>query len=327
MTAGQLSKTQGNDPGMLSIRLFGNFQAECNGQILKGFPSRKARDLLAYLALNHDVSHSRDRIADLFWSDSDEEHARRCLNTTLWRLQFVLRSSATSKPDEAYLQVTSRTLALDTTRTCQVDVAQFERCMLLAKQTDRPPQRMALYAQAAEIYRGELLPDSYDDWVVEARDRLQLQYLEALESLLDYYKRRDEHAPAISAATRILACDPLREHVHRRLIALHLANDEPALALKQYRSCAQALQAELQVEPSRETQALLPRVLSALPRAATRSSDSPALADVRATVVRLREAAAACEWARAALLEAASALADADSSAVGQLTARTAQAT
>src|SRR5262249_31323735 len=123
-----------------------------------------------------------------------------------------------------------------------------------------------------------------------------------------HYTSQSEHAPAIAAARRILASDPLREHVHRKLIALYLANDEPGVALKQYRACAQALHSELRVEPARETQALLPRVMAALPRGGAGALNSPALTDLQGMAIQLRDAAAACERARSTLLAAAEAL-------------------
>jgi len=51
----------------LRIKLFGSLDLEQDGRALARFPSRKVRDLFAYLALNRQTVHSREHLAGLFW--------------------------------------------------------------------------------------------------------------------------------------------------------------------------------------------------------------------------------------------------------------------
>ena len=303
---------------MLSIQLFGKFQAQVNGKTIDAFPTRKARDLLAYLALYHDVAHARDRIADLLWSDSDEERARRCLNTTLWRLQSVLRSCRSKSADAPFIHVTSRSLTLDTTRGTQVDVAQFEQLLTLpGRLIVRNSERHSVREQRTSTWVSYCLTATTIGLKTPVNGS-SCNTSTCSRACWRTIRRTTTTRRRFGAASRILVCDPLREQVHRRLIELHLANDEPALALKQYSSCVRALQAELQVEPSRETQALLPRIMAALPRGSAEPLNSTARADLHSTAIRLREAAAACEQARMVLIEAASALAAVTASPIGR---------
>src|SRR6185312_13202009 len=76
--------------GGLEIKLFGVFMAERDGKPLDRLPSRKVRDLLAYLLLNRRTPRAREQMAALFWPELDGDKARHCLNTALWRLRGAL---------------------------------------------------------------------------------------------------------------------------------------------------------------------------------------------------------------------------------------------
>jgi DNA-binding SARP family transcriptional activator len=281
----------------LCIRLFGSLQLERDGRPLPNLPARRVGDLLAYLALYRDTLHTRERLAGLLWADAEEDRARHSLNTALWRLQRVLRGSSGARP---YLRVSPQAIGFNADSDCWLDVAEFEsRCALAAQSEDA-----SLYEQAVELYRGDLLPDCYEDWCLVERERLQGLYVRALQRLVSYYARRDEPERAVEFGRRILVCDPLREEVHRALIRLHLKADQPATALRQYRACEEVLRRELAVEPSPETRALLPRIFSAH-RQPTRAAFHP---DMDAAVARLRDASAICEQAHIRLAEAVSAL-------------------
>jgi DNA-binding SARP family transcriptional activator len=284
----------------LCIRLFGSLQLEREGRPLPNLPARRVGDLLAYLCLNRETLHTRERLAGLLWADADEDRARHSLNTALWRLQRVLRSDASA--GRPYLRVSPQAIGFNTDSDCWLDVAEFEsRCALAAQSGDQ-----ALYEQAVDLYRGDLLPDCYEDWCVAERERLQGVYIRALERLVKFYARDDDPARAADFARRILMCDPLREEVHQVLMKLYLRAGQPASALRQYRACEEVLRRELAVEPSAETRALLPRIFGAHGEAARPASAFRP--DLDAAVARLRDASAICEQAHVRLVEAVSAL-------------------
>ena len=299
----------------LRIRLFGGFQLERDGQSIGRFPSRKVRDLLAYLALNRQTTHSREHLAGLLWGDSDDERARHSLNTALWRLNGVL-DTRSGDSRRAYLRATPQEIAMSSTADVWLDVAEFESRCALAERAQTPEARAALEHQAVSFYTGDLLPDCYEDWCDLERERLRCLYLGVLQRLVRYHASRHEHDAAIDVARRILACDSLREEVHRELIELYLAAGQPVAALRQYRQCEDLLQRELAVAPMRETQALLARILAAqqprigaAARTASSVGGSSLLADIArelaATVALVQEASAACNQMQARLRELA----------------------
>jgi DNA-binding SARP family transcriptional activator len=301
----------------LRIKLFGSLDLERDGQAVTRFPSRKVRDLFAYLALNRQSAHSREHLAGLFWGDSDDEKARHSLNTALWRLNGVLTTGAGDQ-GRAQLRVTPQEIGFNGASDFWLDIAEFESRCSLGDRSSSPDQQAALYSQAVMFYTGDLLTDCYEEWCIQERERLQCVYLRILERLLTYHAQRKDYESAIDCARRILATDSLREQVHRELIELYIAAGQSTSALRQYRQCEDVLGRELAVTPMPETQELLARILSDGQRWAARSPrqiggadrTSLALAEIARQLAQslslVQQAAAACSDVHARLQELAS---------------------
>lgn len=298
----------------LEIQLFGSLSLLSDGQPLTRLPSRRGNELLAYLLLNRHTLHARERLAGLFWGDSDDQKARHCLNTTLWRLQGVLGRLPTRQ--QSYLKVDPRHIGFNLTSDFHLDVAEFEIRCAWAEQLDPAAidQQAFLLRQAITFYRADLLPNCYEEWCLVERERLQSLYLRALGRLLTYHVANDEHDAAIDCARRTLVCDPLREEVHRELIQVYLTTGQHGAALRQYRACEEILRRELTVAPTPETQALLTQLLDATQPSkggviqaegrvgAAFAADLPR--DLAAAIARLQDASLFFDQARAQLQEA-----------------------
>lgn len=302
----------------LEIQLFGSFGLMSDGQPLTRLPSRRGNELLAYLLLNRQTLHARERLAGLFWGDSDDQKARHCLNTTLWRLQGILGRLPTRQ--QSYLKVDPRNIGFNLTSDFHLDVAEFETRCAWAEQLgpEAIDQQAFLLRQAITFYRADLLPNCYEEWCLVERERLQALYLRALGLLLTYHVANAEYDAAIDCARRILACDPLREEVHRELIQIYLATGQHGAARRQYRACEELLRRELVVAPQPETQTLLTKMIDATQSAhpvgePPERHPSVALApdlprDLAAAITRLRDASAFFEQAQAQLRDATSLL-------------------
>jgi TolB-like protein/Flp pilus assembly protein TadD len=136
----------------------------------------------------------------------------------------------------------------------KVDVAEFDE---LCRESS-----VEALEQAAALYQGEFLEgfalneELYEEWLRAERASLQERAIEALTSLLRWYLDAGYAEGGIRVARRILSLDPLRETAHRALMRLYADTGDRALALKQYQSCCDVLNAELGVQPETETQRL-----------------------------------------------------------------------
>ncbi len=107
---------------------------------------------------------------------------------------------------------------------------------------------------------GELLPDWYDDWLLLERERYRQLRLHALEALAVRLTALSRYGEAVETALAAVAGEPLRESAHRVLMSVHVAEGNPAEALRHYELLRELLRTELGLEPSPELQELVARL-------------------------------------------------------------------
>src|SRR6476660_1529908 len=73
----------------LRISVFGGVGLSISGKDVH-MPNRRARALLAYLALSEARKESRERLAGLFWGDTQERNARSSLRQVLFEARDAL---------------------------------------------------------------------------------------------------------------------------------------------------------------------------------------------------------------------------------------------
>ncbi|PWK87020.1 DNA-binding SARP family transcriptional activator [Lentzea atacamensis] len=210
----------------LHIQLLGGFRLDCGPGPVHVVPG--ARRLLALLALR-DSPVPRRVAAALLWPDTTERRAGACLRSSLWRLV---------KPETPLIVVTEDALVLG----AEVDV-DFRRACAFAAAPGASPE-------AVTMLKADLLPGWWQPWVEAERDWWHQARLRALEVLSDRFRVSGDRHHAYQAALAAVQTDPLRESAHRTLVELHLADGNPAQAVRQYQSYRTRLRAELGLEPS-----------------------------------------------------------------------------
>ena len=236
----------------LSLTLFGGFRACLGPATPLVLPTRKARALLAYLALPPGVA-PRDKLATLLWGNTMDTTARTSLRQTLYTLRKSLRGA---KPRP--LAVDGETVTLDP-NAVTVDVREFER-----RAADATPSALA---EAAALYKGDFLEgltvqeEPFDDWLLGQRERLREVALKSLAGLLEHQRVTRSPDSAVQTALRLLELDPLQERVHRALMEIYAETGRRGSALRQYQLCVATLQRELRTEPEAETKALYHEIL------------------------------------------------------------------
>jgi DNA-binding SARP family transcriptional activator len=242
----------------LHVHLLGDFRLVYGDEPVTSVKSARMQSLLAYLALHRDAPQSRHYLAFLFWPDSTEAQALTNLRNLLHHLRRGL-------PDaDRFLQVDTQTVQWQPHGPFTLDVAGFESVLAQAGQAkqagDQAAAREAL-EEAVALYRGELLPSCYDDWIRPERERLSQAFVGALEQLTLLLEGQRDYRAAIGHAQRLLRRDPLHEGTCRRLMRLHALTGDRAAALRVYHTCATALERELGMEPSSATREAYQRLL------------------------------------------------------------------
>ncbi|HLJ53728.1 MAG TPA: tetratricopeptide repeat protein [Chthonomonadaceae bacterium] len=242
----------------LRIELLGGLRVHREDQVITRFRSKSGALLLAYLAFYHTQPHLRERMLDLLWPDSDVDAARNRLRVTLSSLRRQLEAPGSAGADAVLftdrLHVGLRAEAIVT------DVGQFETALEAALHSDTDNACTARLAEAASLYKGDLLPDSYADWITQERQRLAHVYRTALRRLVRACVRERDFERALEYALKAVSSDPLDEEAHRDVMRLHGALGRPAAAQQQFAELERLLAEAVRAVPASSTRELLAQI-------------------------------------------------------------------
>ena len=218
-------------------------------------PARKARLLLAYLAVPPGVVHGRDHLATLFWGDRQDEQARGSLRTALSGIRRALGEDALVVDGDG-VQLDPAHLTTD-----------YDRLRALAD-GNGAVTRLQDAAPGAFLAGLEHDDAAFTAWLQGQRRECTDLAMRVLDTSADAAVGTGNHRAAIDLMRECLALEPLREQTHRRIMELYAASGERAMALAQFRSCKELLRHELDVEPAAETRAMADRIALNDPAAA-----------------------------------------------------------
>jgi len=253
----------------LAITLLGEFSLIPAGKPPIVLTGDRPVSLLAYLLLHRHTPHSRQQIAFTLWPDSTDSQAR----TNLRNLFFTLRQTLPNA--DHYLAADAMTLHWRTDACCTLDVADFSSALQAAETAVSAPDKIVHLETAVSLYKGDLLPGNYDDWIMPLREELRQNYLDALRQLQTLYEAQSDFRAAARVGQRLLLLDPLDETVYVQLMRLHALAGDRAGVRRVYETCVAVLRRELDVEPAPTTQALYEQALRLEAPAPTLSQPSP----------------------------------------------------
>ncbi len=255
--------------GYLALKLFGGIQAFLDEKSLAAFESDKARALLAYLAVENNHAHRREKLAALLWPDVSEKRARQSLSQALYSLRALLGDRETESPK---IEATPQQIQLCGLGQCHIDVLEFQHLFHSCEQHDHRrietcPRCVAQLQAAIDLYQGCFLdgfsiPDSksFEEWIILKRECLQQQAENVLRTLATHHSLRNNYPQAIEYARKQVELDPWRESAHRQLMQFLALDGQRSAALYQYKVCCEALAEELDVQPQSKTTNLFEQI-------------------------------------------------------------------
>lgn len=212
------------------------------------FRTRKSLALLAYLAVDPGP-HSRERLADLLWPDTDVVDARASLRTAL---NYVRQALGTQ--NDGVLVATRDMLGLQP-GSIALDVDALAEARRLLRQSADARLRHQV-EDAARRYRGPflagmILPDApdFESWIDSQRRYWRGLEAELLDRLASLQIAAGEPAAALFTLERLTAVSPDEELAWRRLIETCLQAEDRAGARRAWNGYCRTL-AELNATAS-----------------------------------------------------------------------------
>jgi DNA-binding SARP family transcriptional activator len=240
----------------LYASFFGSFRLYRGGEPIALGRNRACLELCRYLIARAGESIARDELIELLWPDDTPARTVHRLHVTVSQLRQSLDAghagASIIQHDDDHYAIDGDAVGID----CQL----FDRYVAVGKAhlgCHNPASAAQAFRAALALYQGDYLADHlYAEWTHTYRARYANQRLDALLFLCEYASSEESFASVADYARQILAVDNLHERAHRWLMRVHYLTGQRSCAIRQYRECAELLQRELGVTPSRQTEAL-----------------------------------------------------------------------
>jgi DNA-binding SARP family transcriptional activator len=127
-----------------------------------GVGLRKARELLAFLAVHGADGATGDAISEALWPGAPPGHGKRQRNIALRKARELLRSS-TGRDAPMWITLAADRYRLDPAL-IEVDLWQFQAALEATRTASTDQERLSACRQAASYYRGPLCDGAGYDW-------------------------------------------------------------------------------------------------------------------------------------------------------------------
>ncbi|WP_047864865.1 ATP-binding protein [Rubrobacter aplysinae] len=246
----------------LQINLFGEFRVRRGEELVgsKEWGRQKTRSLLKLLLTRPGHVFSRDEIIDALWSGLTPDAAERSLRVTVSLLRRALEPDLGHGSASSYIHQKRPGYSFNSDADCEVDAWEFERHGRRAdeaRQAERVDDAIREYRAALGYARGEFLAEEpYEEWAIEARDRLKERELTLCSELSECLALKGRYSEAVESCKQALTLDGYGEDIHRRLMLYHYCAGEQNLALRAFRDYSRMLRQALGAIPSADLERL-----------------------------------------------------------------------
>jgi DNA-binding SARP family transcriptional activator len=237
-------------------RCLGGFAIYRDGIELSVGKSRAAQEICRYLVAHAGRRVSSEDLIELVWPDADAEPAAHRLHVAVSALRHALESSGQTlnlvHSEEGAYYVPRALIVTD----CDLFNRRYEAAKAWVHTRDVAFAASA-FKSALDLYSGDYFADiPYAEWTHDARAHYMERRLSALTFLCEHAEREGNYLEVVESAQAMLSTDNLREIAHRHLMRAHYYLGQRGVAIRQFKLCAELLQRELGVAPSRLTRAL-----------------------------------------------------------------------
>ena len=236
-------------PRRAKLRLIGAFRLTgVKGEVIS-IVSRRARGLLAYLALAPDQTATRERLCGLLWGDRGEPQARSSLRQCLFDLRETFLAAELGLLDHGREEIALRADALE------IDIVDLKRALELG---DVTALSEALGRAGAERLLGDLeIGGLFREWLEQTRTQFDRLLAQGVLHRLMHLEGDRRWQEARHLAEAFLQRDPLDEAVVAAAIRADVATGNTSAAHRRFKILQADLAKEFGVSPGVATREAL----------------------------------------------------------------------
>jgi LuxR family maltose regulon positive regulatory protein len=234
----------------LIIQAFGRASVSVGGKLLthSDWQTQSVRDLFFYF-LTSPKPLTKEQVGETLWPDADEPQKLKLrFKNEIYRLRRAIGQDVITYEDAVYRF--NRSLDFE------YDVEAFESFLSRAKSTTSLAGQIELYQKAVDLVRGPFLEDIYADWAMFDREHLSQIYLSALLTLAELFQKQARQEEALATCQRALDYDLTFESACCLSMQIYYRMGDRASIIHTYQAYKEALQRQLDMSPSKETEEL-----------------------------------------------------------------------
>lgn len=234
----------------ISLQLFGGVKVVlANGQIQSmKWRTAKAKEIFAYMVLNHEKTILRDTLLEMFWAGVDVNKAVNQLYTTISTIRHTLKKynlqdiHISSPVFDSGYQLQLGNILIDVNEWMK----QLKALPTLSIDTYKQ------HEQVVNAYEEHLLSDCDYIWVESEREYLKRLWLEHAIQLSKFYINEKKYKSAITVVRKLQKLNVDEESHYFTLMKLYDAIGDVSSVEQQYTLLKQTLKEQLTVEPDKE---------------------------------------------------------------------------
>jgi DNA-binding SARP family transcriptional activator len=185
-----------------------------------GVGLRKARELLAFLAVHGTYGATGDAISEALWPGASPGHGKRQRNMALRKARDLLRSSA-GHDAPMWIILAADRYRLDRAL-IEADLWQFHEALDTARAATADDVRLAAYRQAVGYYRGPLCDGAGYEWTEPYAESARHRALDAWAHIAGILQDTDPEQ-ALAVLETALTHDPYNEYTYQQIMRLQAA--------------------------------------------------------------------------------------------------------
>jgi DNA-binding SARP family transcriptional activator len=218
---------------------------------------RKARELLAFLAVRGADGATAEEISEALWPGASARHGTRQRHIALWKARELIRG-VTGQTEPMWITLAADRYRLDPALT-GTDLQEFQAALETARTAADDQARLAALRQAVACYRGPLADGAGYEWAEPYAETARRRALDAWARIAEILQPADPEQ-ALAALETALTHDPYNEYTYQQIMRLQAAQGRLD-AVRRTLALLTARLADLHAEPAASTRQLTASLL------------------------------------------------------------------
>ncbi|MGD9569538.1 MAG: BTAD domain-containing putative transcriptional regulator [Sedimentibacter sp.] len=224
---------------VISVKILGTPSVKLNNKQIT-FPYKKSEALFYYVCINKKVS--REEATNMFWSDSNEETARKNLRDAIYKIKTSIDENIFA-PSKSVIEISNEFVI-------ETDIDNINE------------------SNAVNLYVGDFLQNffvkncnEFENWLQEKRNHYKNIYITSIHNKINELISISDYSTIEKYGNILIKNDPYNEKTYRYLMKIYALSEDYNKSIKLYQELSNVLMKDLGVEPELKTKKIYKEIL------------------------------------------------------------------